>query len=142
MSALLAMEEITPLLSQTLSKCSFFPPMIVVIPEGTGAHGRRRKCTCTCSSQPAERQSADEQSGRAGCPSLSLLTRTVEFRPEYLDERSQVRLRPPKIQKRIFSFFILPSEKNLRGCAGKADHGKAEKNSPTEQNQLRLPTSG
>lgn len=32
--------------------------------------------------------------------------------------------------------FILPSDKNIGGCAGKANGVKAEKNSPTSQNEL------
>lgn len=32
--------------------------------------------------------------------------------------------------------FILPSDKNIQGCAGKANHVKAENNSPTGCNEL------
>lgn len=32
--------------------------------------------------------------------------------------------------------FILPSDKNIQGCAGKANHIKTENNSPTGRNEL------
>lgn len=39
-------------------------------------------------------------------------------------------------QEIIFSVLFSPLTKNIRGCAGKANHVKAENNSPTGHNEL------